>query len=171
MKEARQYKKIRTITRGRVERVNPKALAPIEDTRGKSKGKFGGLKQETIIEMAKDKAAGATDDELSEQYGISISLLQQALRGLYINTQIGREILKKVYLENALIFGMDARTKIKDMTGVQSAVASGIFATKLNELEKTDRERPNNFDAKELNDALADLKELNDIVKGDDAED
>lgn len=169
-KEDRQYKKIRSITRGRLERPNPQGLSRIDDKRGMSKGKFGGLHEATVIEMAKDKATGATDKEISEQYGVSISLLQNALSGLYINSQIGREILKKVYLENALIFGMDARKKIDGMTGIQAAVASGIFSTKLNELEKTDREKPNNFDAKELNDALNDLKELNDLVKKDDAD-
>lgn len=138
----------------------------LETVAGKPKGKKKPLQTKEIVSMAHDKAGGMSYPELSDKYGLSEGYIAAALRRLYVSTNIGKQILKGVLLENAIVMGTHARNKIADMTGMQAAVATGIMTSRFVELDKHDQQTPQEIDFKEIAEVGAQLRGLVAAVGG-----
>lgn len=106
------------------DKKRPKGQAPLQ------------LPKETMVLMAKDKASGMTNMELSNKYGVSSSYIQHSLKTLFLTTKVGKEILKNVLLDNAVASGMRLRETVGDLQPMQAAIVTGIMTQRFIDLEK-----------------------------------
>ncbi len=154
-------KTIRGTLKGKTLTINPVSVeVETKSNLGKTKGKFKGMSESTALAICQDKASGATVPALSEKYAVSISMIEDALQGVFIKSDKARALLKKVFAENSLACAMHTRARITDLSPMQAAVASGIFASKLIDLEKADEKKPSDMDSETVKEALNDLKAL-----------
>lgn len=103
-----------------------------------------------ILAMARDKAAGRTNQELADKYAVSVGYVQDSLRQMFLKSSLGREILKGVILDNAVAAGMQARERMAELSPMQSVLATGIFTQRFIDMDKHDKDIPKEVDLSEL---------------------
>lgn len=108
------------------------------------------LSPQLMLEAAKDKAAGMTNEMLATKYAVSEAYIGEALQRLYVRSDVGRQILKGVLLENAIATGMHARKNIESLSGMQATVAAGIFTDRFVQLDKHIASVPREVDFAEI---------------------
>lgn len=137
----------------------------LEDKPAPKNGKSGmkkrtNIPKSTMLSMAHDKAGGMTSAAIAQKYALSKCYVENSLQKLYINSKVGREILKGVLLEGAIATGMRAHDKIGDLTGMQSVLATSALTSRFIELDKHTINQPAEVDWAELAEATRDLAEL-----------
>lgn len=133
-------------------------------SKGKPSKKALAVTSAELMVMAKDKAGGMTNAELSEKYGVSEGYVGEALRTLFVRSRTGREILKGVLLENAVACGMRVRKTVDELTPMQAVVATGIMAQRFVDLDKHTQNQPPDINFDELNVMGAMLKDIRNSV-------
>lgn len=127
------------------------------------------LKKDEMLEMARDKAGGMSDKELSKKYAISEAYVRDSLKTLYLNNKMGREILKNVLLDNAIAGGMRVRETIGELNPMQSVVATGIMTQRYIDIDKHNSQQVNDVDIDELQQVGELLRDLNKAAGLDDS--
>lgn len=143
-------------------------LAKLEDTRGMSKEGRGNKKmsEELKLEMAKDKAAGMTNKELSEKYCVAENLVASALNQIYLNNKVARELLKKVMLKTAVAAAANTMSRVDELDPARSAVVAGIMTSKVIDLERHEANQPREIDVDRLGEVADILSGLDQIAAG-----
>lgn len=145
-------------------RENPERGGKHKVGTNKQTGAKNGLSKETKLEIAKEKAGGASEHYLAKKYGVSITYVQDSLKSIFLTSKVGREILKNVILENGIACGMHARTKVEELSGMQAIMATGIMSSKFVELEKHTMAQPAEVDFVEIQAISENLKAIKDLV-------
>lgn len=163
-------KKIQKATGGPVVRKGEWELKREKDMRGQSKdGTYQGMSTPLMLQIAKERAAGETVEVLADRYGVSKKYLDDAMKRLFINNKQGREILKHLFTEGAVVMAMHSMTKVKDLNGMQAAMASKIFSDAGIALEKHEASIPKEVDVDELGEVKKLLASIDEsIVATDD---
>jgi hypothetical protein len=123
------------------------------------------LSEKVHIEMARDKAGGMTDKDLAVKYAVSVTYVGDAMRTLFIQSKVGREILKGVLLDNAIAGGMKVRQSIDELTPSQAIVATSVMTQRFIDVDKHNSAmQTSDIDFTELNEIGDMLRELNMIA-------
>lgn len=120
--------------------------------------------KELAIQIVKEKAGGATEAYLVQKYGVSKTYIQDALSKHFVTSAVGREVLKNVVLENGIAAGMRVHQTIKDLTPVQSVMATGLMAKTFIDLDKHTAATPVEIDFSELQKIGDNLKEISEAI-------
>lgn len=149
--------------------LSKQKVEPVKEIPGAPKKRHPGskalvLSQDALLQMAKDRAGGSSMDELADKYSLSKGYVESALRTLFTNSAVGRDILKGVMLENAIATSMRVRETVGQLQPMQAVIASGITTQRFIDLEKHTANTPPEVDFAQLarvGDVLAQLgKEL-----------
>jgi len=125
------------------------------------------LSDDALMQAARERASGESLPDLAKRYGISSGYLAQCLKRVYVNTDVGRQILKGMLLENGIVTAAHAQKKLNELTGMQAAVASGIFTSRFIELDKHIQTSPQKIDFAKLDTIMQTLNELDQLVAHD----
>lgn len=123
------------------------------------------LDEDSLLEMAREKAGGATNNQLAVRYGVGESYISEALKKLYISNSQGKEILKGIMLENAIGTSMQAGKKMSELTPMQSVMASSILTRTYIDLDKHTMNQPSEVDLTEIDKVGRLINELDEQVK------
>lgn len=94
------------------------------------------VSEDTVLSMAKDRAAGQTYRELAEKYALSENYIKDALEIVFVGGKRGSEVLKGLLLENAIGAGMHVKKKMDELTPMQAGVVVGIMTKNFIDLDK-----------------------------------
>lgn len=123
--------------------------------------------QPMLKSIVEDRIGGMTISEIAKKYSVSVGYLEHALGKAYISNQIGKEVLKSNLLENSIACAVHTRTKIEELTPMQAAVATGIFASRFVELDKHTQATGTEIDFSQIADIGESLKDLRKLVSDD----
>lgn len=136
----------------------PKSQKQYDLHRSADGGRKQRIPEELRLEVAKERAGGASVDYLAKKYCVSNKYIDDALQKVFISSKVGREILKNVILENGIAAGMHARRGIEQLSPMQAVMATGIMSSKFVELDKHTASQPAEVDFQELQSIGENLK-------------
>lgn len=111
------------------------------------------------------RSEGATQAEIAAEFDVPEKEIALVMAHKFVDGKTGKQKLRDLLLSNSIQLAAQTRTKASDMTGMQSAVATGIMVTKFVELDKHLQNTPPETDNESLSEIANELKGLNDLVR------
>jgi transposase-like protein len=116
--------------------------------------------------MALAREEGQSVRQVAQEYGVSESLVERAVRRHYVSLKDGKQALRGVLLEGAIACGQQAKNKVEELNGMQSVVAAGIFTQRFIDMDKHIQESPEEVDMSDVEKAGALIASLDTELDG-----